>query len=221
MDFKILFFICIVLVLINSACEDRHCSIEYNPLLEVRASPAKDTFNVGDTIFFEIKSSIVLEDMINHSRTNFHNARFNLSLIMGRWSDTATSINSVDEKKGLDYFKYECLIGEWYRTSLRSFNTLPIITKDSFLLKWYVIPLEKGLYNLSLNHRPLKNNKGQKLEKITSTKCKEYVLVIPRFNNGNINQHLVSHLDTIVPFTKKSKIHYFYEQNAGFIIYVK
>jgi hypothetical protein len=220
MGFKTIFLFFLIATIIQS-CEDNNCGIEYNALLDINVLPAKDTFNIGDTILIECKSSIVLEDYLNGSKTNFKNVRFNMNSSIIRYNDTATWFGSIDQYHNINDFVIGSVIGEFTIVSNISFNFYPIINDDSIKFKYYIIPKKKGRFVLGIAHNPLKNNKGQKREKITNTDCAEYFNLLPRINKGNINLYLVNHIDTFVPYSPKSKINQFYEKNSGYIFYVK
>jgi hypothetical protein len=220
MGFKTIFLLFIITIIVQS-CEDNNCGIEYNALLDINVKPAKDTFNIGDTILIECKSSIVLEDYLNGSKTNFKNVRFNVYCILSKYYDTATWFGSLDNNFGVNDFYIIPIIGEIQKVTLNTIKINPILTDDSLSFIIKIIPKKRGLQAFSIVHDPLKNNKGQTREKVTNTECAEYFTLLPRINKGNINLNLTNHIDTFVPITPKSKISYFNERNSGYYFYVK
>lgn len=148
--FRIFFLlISLFFVLACSNCKDKNCPDFLFYQVPYTLTPAKDTFNLGDTLWVEMDFPEEMTDVNGGIKNIFHNYDFRLELAADK-----IDINPVMSKT-IDYLRFHKVVGQDSVVNLpgagvSGYKIFPIFEEGRYRFKCGLVTQKKGLFVLGI-----------------------------------------------------------------------
>lgn len=136
-------------VLVYSSCKDKNCPDFLFYQVPYTLTPAKDTFNLGDTLWVEMDFPEEMTDVNGGIKNVFHNYDFRIELACDKMD--------IDPPmaKTTDYLRFHKVIGQSTVVNLpgagvSGYKILPVFQDDRYRFKCGLITQKKGLFFIGL-----------------------------------------------------------------------
>lgn len=176
-----------ILITTIYSCTNKECQIaggNYEFIIPVTLTPAKDTFNIGDTITIRSQFSNMVYERITEKNYFLDNIRFypNSSVIR---IDTINQIDDFSEFNVIIDSSFELFFFN-YSDGGRNLTGEYNYEDDEYLLEYKIIPREKGLF--LFNQASLVESLGESQD--FTDKCRNVDLNVAMALNDNSNNNV-------------------------------
>ncbi len=160
---NISFLLILAFFFLNGGCKKRCVEVNYSLKAFVNVSPSKDSLLVGDTLYFESKTSTLFYDYNNSRNVDFSGAiNFGTALGIGELNLSADSIRGA-----INNFILIPLKGEFSSSALpQKVKQVKFVEESGFYyFKLGIVPKQKGIYSISLADATNTIHRSSKCEK--------------------------------------------------------
>lgn len=172
----------------GSTCKKNVNCIEnlYSFQMGIKAYPNKDSVNIGDTVWFEIKEPVNLKDYTSNNQINYSGAE-NFGSVLSFLQLAQLNTFTIKAVKSFDF-----IVSKGSETNVvdPSFEKQYIFVEENgyFLFKLGIIPKEKGVYVIVFSNAANVYTKSDKCTKasfiINFKETDQHYYLNPNFQGG-------------------------------------